>query len=195
MRKYISFICIYIFIFFLWILLVPKGQEVLFFYENQSSALTGVFKGITFFGEWIGLVILALFILIKNYKNLLYVIIGWLPLTLIMTTMKRLLNFPRPLKYFQNGEIVPHENIQALYEFSMPSGHTFTAFFLASFLASFYRLKHSYQLGLFILAMLVGLSRMVLLLHFKEDVLVGSILGIIAGLIPYYLKKYRLTKS
>jgi membrane-associated phospholipid phosphatase len=37
------------------------------------------------------------------------------------------------------------------------------------------------------LAILVGISRIYLLAHFKEDVLFGSFLGVLSALLPIYL--------
>lgn len=63
-------------------------------------------------------------------------------------------------------------------EFSFPSGHTMTAF---SVYAAFRVLLPESQLFLLPVAVLVGLSRVFLGVHYPSDVLVGSLLGTLIG--------------
>jgi len=61
---------------------------------------------------------------------------------------------------------------------SFPSGHTITAF--AFFLAlTFFTKNHAWQVLYFVLAVLVGFSRIYLQQHFAIDVLVGSLVGVL----------------
>ena len=65
--------------------------------------------------------------------------------------------------------------------YSFPSGHTFNAFLL------FYILNHNgFLIGYmyYLIPYLVGLSRIVLKVHYISDVLVG---GLLAKMIYYYL--------
>jgi membrane-associated phospholipid phosphatase len=67
---------------------------------------------------------------------------------------------------------------------AMPSGHTMTAFSIAT--AIFFSIPHTKRkpyLGLFILAAATGLSRIAVGAHWPEDVLVGATFGIFAGLL------------
>ena len=57
---------------------------------------------------------------------------------------------------------------------SFPSRHAGIAFFIAGFLP----VERKYKILLFIWAILVGISRLALNLHWFTDVLVGSILGL-----------------
>lgn len=65
--------------------------------------------------------------------------------------------------------------IQPPDEFSFPSGHTSTAFCLATTM-SYY--CPSYSLLFYTLSTLIGLSRIVLRVHFPLDVIVGAVIGV-----------------
>lgn len=171
----------------LFIIIIDKGGEILYFCYNRTTYLTELFKKITLLGEWVSLTLLALYLVIKNRKALACALISFIPLDVLLALIKKLLDYPRPLSYFTKGEIIPIENFNPLYRYSMPSGHTFTAFFVATFVATFFSLNRKWQIGLFLSAVFVGISRMYLMCHFKEDVFVGSVLGIIAGILPIFI--------
>lgn len=67
-------------------------------------------------------------------------------------------------------------------KYSFPSGHTSAAFLFATLLSSFFPFVAIY---VFLFAILVGLSRIVLNLHYPTDVLIGSQFGISIALISY----------
>jgi undecaprenyl-diphosphatase len=68
--------------------------------------------------------------------------------------------------------------ITASDEFSFPSGHTSGAFLLATL---FYNYSPYIGLALFVWATSVGLSRVVLGVHFPADIFAGAILGTTIG--------------
>ena len=63
-------------------------------------------------------------------------------------------------------------------QFSFPSGHTITAFAVASSLGAFYP---PLLIGLLFCALSVAASRILLGMHFLSDVLVGAAIGTILG--------------
>jgi membrane-associated phospholipid phosphatase len=171
----------------IYILIHPKGEEVLFCQAHRSDILNSLFIWITQLGEWISIFALGAYLLIRNRKALLAGMISFVPIDLLMLWIKRILDHPRPLRYFEHGEISAIPDYPSLYLQSMPSGHTFTAFFIASFICFFFNLSLRYSLALILLAALIGISRIYLMCHFVEDILLGSILGIIAGILPTYI--------
>jgi undecaprenyl-diphosphatase len=58
--------------------------------------------------------------------------------------------------------------------FSFPSGHTSAAFLMATLLGSFYPLATPFLL---VWALLVGMARVVLGVHFPTDTLIGALMG------------------
>lgn len=169
------------------ILWLNKGAETLFLCQNRQDVLSQIFIYTTKLGEWISIVGLGIYLLIKNRLAFFSALIAYLTTDLLMVSMKKFFDAPRPLLYFDNGEIVPIQGIEPLYHHSMPSGHTFTAFFCAAFICFFYSIHRGWQLLLFVLAMLVGFSRMYLMCHFIEDVLIGSLLGILGGVLSVFI--------
>jgi undecaprenyl-diphosphatase len=67
-------------------------------------------------------------------------------------------------------------------QFSFPSGHSLTAFAVATSLALFYP---KMELLLMFSASSVALSRIVLGLHFLSDVLAGSAIGVMVGYLAF----------
>ncbi len=66
--------------------------------------------------------------------------------------------------------------IEAQSDFSFPSGHTLAAFECATSLSLYYK---KFALPAFIIASLVGFSRMYLYVHYPSDVLCSVALGIV----------------
>ncbi len=186
-RNFILLINFYLVCMVIYVLIHPKGSEVLYCYAHQSELLTSLFIWVTQLGEWISIVGLGIYLLFKNRKAFLAALMAFLPMDFLMLWVKRVLDYPRPLRFFQHGEITAIPDYPSLFHQSMPSGHTFTAFFIASFICFFYDLSLRYSLLLFLAALLIGFSRVYLLCHFIEDVLLGSIMGITAGILPSYI--------
>jgi membrane-associated phospholipid phosphatase len=76
--------------------------------------------------------------------------------------------------------------------YSFPSGHTSSAFALATSLTFCYQ-KWYVALPAFAWAVTVGYSRMRLGVHFPSDVLAGAIIGAGCGAASYYISKRLLT--
>ncbi len=95
---------------------------------------------------------------------------------------KALIESPRPAAVVDNTQIRVVGEL--LHNVSMPSGHTLTAFTVASAiyfaLPPVGRAKH---LWLFVLAAGAGLSRIAVGAHWPGDVVVGASLGLLAGML------------
>ena len=94
---------------------------------------------------------------------------------LLFQTLKKAVGRRRPCL------IQPHcwSSLLPPDQFSFPSGHSLTAFAVATSVALFYP---KMELALMFCATSVALSRIVLGLHFLSDVLAGSALGVVIGL-------------
>jgi undecaprenyl-diphosphatase len=92
----------------------------------------------------------------------------------VFKALKTLSQRPRPC------QLEPHcwSKVLPPDRFSFPSGHTMTAFSIALVVSYFYP---SLEGLLFFLALSIGVSRIVLGMHFLSDVLAGMVLGVALG--------------
>ena len=70
-----------------------------------------------------------------------------------------------------------HFRVRPPDRFSFPSGHTASAFLVMTLLSSFFPIP-VIQIGTFIWAVMVGVARVYLGVHYPTDVLAGALLGI-----------------
>ena len=98
---------------------------------------------------------------------------------LVFQNLKRASRRKRPC------EIEPHcwSAILPPDKFSFPSGHSITAFAVALSIGLFYP---ELQGCLLAAAFLIASSRIILGMHFLSDVLVGSTIGIVLGVLSYH---------
>ena len=101
---------------------------------------------------------------------------------LVSTGLKGALHRERPSKKYP-GEIIPRAHSG---RYSFPSGHTTSAFAMATSLSLSYR-KWYVAVPSYIYAGFVGYSRMRLGVHFPSDVLGGMVIGIGSGLLVWQL--------
>jgi undecaprenyl-diphosphatase len=94
----------------------------------------------------------------------------------VFLVLKKAANRPRPCA------IAPHAWATLLPpdRFSFPSGHTMTAFAVATPIMFFYP---DLGFGLGFCAVSVAASRILLGMHFLSDVLAGALLGVVLGLV------------
>jgi membrane-associated phospholipid phosphatase len=198
MKKYQAFYLPYLlFVVISSVLIVSNGKADLHLWLTSfNSPVTDFFfEYYTYVGDFIPyLVIVGL--LFYRYREAIFVLVSQLATGLISTIIKHSWNEPRPITYFRENYPNLHLHQIAgvhLYTFhSFPSGHTITAF--AFFLAlSFFTKRPSLHFLYFVLALLVGYSRIYLSQHFALDVLVGSLIGVsITILCKFYFDKYPL---
>ena len=165
------------------------GDTVLWINRLHNPITDFLFKWITHLGDGIFFAIVIILLLIRNRRTGLIVLAMGLSQTLVVFILKRLVftGTPRPRTYFAEFEgITLHfvEGVKVHAYNSFPSGHTLTAFALATFMALY--LKNARLAILFLLiATLAGFSRIYLAQHFLIDVSVGSLLGVAIGYIFY----------
>lgn len=97
--------------------------------------------------------------------------------TLIVFLMKPAIGRPRP-KMLRSGIYAPRFFTLNSDYFSTPSGHTTVSFALSTFLSHHFS---RYKILFFILAGLIGLSRIFLLYHYPSDVILSAALGYVIG--------------
>jgi len=85
--------------------------------------------------------------------------------------LKLLIKRDRPFVNIDNSLMA----IQPSDKFSLPSGHTAAAFLMASLISQFYT---EYTAIVFTWATLIGISRVMLGVHYPTDILAGALLGL-----------------
>lgn len=142
---------------------------------HRFSRLEGLARAVSRTGDgWLYLLIMPLCIVLLKPEHtpelVAIALFGFSLERILYYVLKNLLRRPRPEQALANFKacITPSDR------FSMPSGHTSAAFFVASFLS--FGLSLAF-FPLYLWALCVGLSRMALGVHFPSDLAGGAILG------------------
>ncbi len=160
-------------------------QIALFFHEHHLP----LFKFVTSTGNaalWIvGSLLIFLFYRKKKpwiAQKALYLFSSIFISGILTDILKILIGRPRPKVWFAHHLYNPQFLEFKASFWSMPSGHTTTAFAAATALGL---LWPKYRYLLFFWAFLVGLSRIVLTKHFLSDTLLGALIGILTAIVLY----------
>lgn len=107
---------------------------------------------------------------------------------LVATLLKESFQLPRPPAVLaaESFHLIGHK----LELVSFPSGHTLTAFAVATLLIVGLALKGWRLYGLIALASLVGLSRIAVGAHWPLDVLAGAVVGVFCAYLSLIVAKY-----
>jgi membrane-associated phospholipid phosphatase len=171
----------------IYLLGTEKGAFVLWLNGTHTPWLDLFMKYFTYFGYaiWYFILIVALFFYRIKYAITL-IVIG-LATTVIFQSLRHLVfdDSLRPAAYFADMQDLTFVDGVRIYgKHSFPSGHSTTAFALGCFLSLINRSKWIGAL-LLTMAVIVGVSRIYLALHFLEDVIVGSLFGILITIAGY----------
>jgi undecaprenyl-diphosphatase len=129
---------------------------------------------------WLGsaslwILILAGCIFINRWRKIAAVLIIVIAFNvLINEDLKEIVHRIRPDNVVVGGYLVVHS-------YSFPSGHTQTAFAIATVLSAF--LARRYNVITYLLAAGVGMSRIYLGVHYLSDVVAGAAVGIVLGVL------------
>ena len=175
-----------------WVLMMPKGALLLWFSSHRSMGADYFFRYATSGGEVAGFLCALVVLWRINRRWALALSAMTLAVSLVSNLTKSLFGQPRPARYFKETgmwkEIVPVPGIQ-IHEglSSLPSGHTMAAFAFFSLMAFCLRDKRIGAALAFSLALITGISRIYLVQHFEEDVMLGAALGIMLAMVFYHL--------
>jgi membrane-associated phospholipid phosphatase len=143
-----------------------------------------LFYGITLMGSvYLWIAVLLIYLLIGRWKTIAAVLIITLAFGMVVNDdIKDIVQRQRPDNVMV-GSYFSHLN------YSFPSGHTETAFIIATVLSAFVAWR--YRLVLYLLASAVGLSRLYLGVHYATDVAGGAAAGVLLGIMAIFAL-YRL---
>ena len=146
---------------------------------KRSAWLDWLMLAFTQLGNFIFAMILTVVLFLSGNHTLAYeLVLGSMMLGLIVTTMKILIHRTRPYIKLENIRIIGSRASGQ----SFPSGHTSQAFFLATLLSHYFGIG-MYTGALYMLAALVGLTRIYVGMHYPRDVLGGAMIGTVWGLL------------
>ena len=173
-------------------------QNELFLKVNglNNSSLDWFFFYLTYFGDGITFIVIIVVLLFYSYSNALSGLSIFLSTSLFAQLLKNLFfaDHFRPFKYLsEQYDLHIPEGVTPLLNNSLPSGHTVTAFALATFLVLTYP-KRNIWLPLLLFAWLIAYSRIYLTHHFPIDVWLGSVIGTVGTLLVFWLVAPRFDK-
>jgi membrane-associated phospholipid phosphatase len=161
-------------------------NQALFMNINSLSKYTGSFiwSNLTFLGDALPAVVVMLLLIRKMPEAVWSGIVATTIATIIVNVIKSCFNLPRPPAVIASDMI----NIigPAISSHSFPSGHTVTIFTLAGIIILYFR-SLSLRIVIVILAILVGVSRMVVGVHWPSDVFTGAVIGILCATAGVYI--------
>lgn len=176
--------------------LLFSGKEAAFIAINSYHPffLNVFFINYTFMGDGIFAICLiaAMFFYFKRKKMALALLSSFLISGIAAQFLKNMVSSPRPKLYFEAGTYLNFiDGVTLTGNSGFPSGHTATAFAIATVLAFMIKNKR-WQLLILAAAALVGYSRIYLAQHFLLDVIAGALLGSISGVLAFYIAESRL---
>ncbi len=132
---------------------------------------------------WIAIALIFIVFKDKKLKTLGFLILCALLLNYILCDLiiKNIVARPRPYNTLNIDLLIPKLN-----SYSFPSGHTSSSFAACFILSKFFK---KYSILFFSFAILMGISRIYLNMHYTTDVLAGIILGLLNGMVVFYCFK------
>ncbi|SMG14668.1 PAP2 superfamily protein [Marivirga sericea] len=171
------------------VLFLEKGTFLLWLNERHNPFGDVFFSYVTLLGEWHIFVIAGVLVLLyRIYYAILLTLTGLIHLAIVQFLKIIVFEAHRPaLKYEESlSSFNLVEGVELSTFYSMPSGHSASAFALATILILLTKNK-LLQVFLMLLAILVAVSRVYLFQHFMVDTIVGASLGLlVSGTIWWY---------
>ena len=166
-----------------------KGTFLLWLNDRHNIYGDVFFKYVTFLGDGLMYLIVAIIFLFYSYYNIIILAIIGLFQTVLVTIGKRwIFNYPRPKSFFEDSAEVFNfvDGVKVYGAHSFPSGHTASAFAIATLLICLTKNK-LLQVIFMLAAILVAVSRVYLLQHFLMDTVAGALIGMFSsGIVWWY---------
>lgn len=188
-RTYFLALLLILFLAATYLLITGKAAAFISLNAYHPFLLNVFFINYTFMGDGIFALCLIAAILFyyKRKQQGLALLYSFLISGLIVQVIKNLVDSPRPKLFFEAGQYLHFiDGVSLANNSSFPSGHTATAFAIATVMVLTMKNK-SWQLLILIAAVLVGYSRIYLAQHFLLDVMIGALIGSTSGLLAVYL--------
>jgi membrane-associated phospholipid phosphatase len=172
------------------VMLLIDGKAATFVSLNayHPFILNVFFINYTFMGDGIfALCLVALLFYFKKRQQALAMLYAFLISGIAVQVIKNLASSPRPKLFFEAGQYLHFiDGVSLANNSSFPSGHTATAFGIATVLVLMLKNK-TWQPHILIATVMVGYSRIYLAQHFLLDVMIGAIIGTVSGIAAFHL--------
>jgi membrane-associated phospholipid phosphatase len=172
------------------VMLLIDGKAATFVSLNayHPFILNVFFINYTFMGDGIfALCLVALLFYFKKRQQALAMLYAFLISGIVVQVIKNLVSSPRPKLFFEAGQYLHFiDGVSLANNSSFPSGHTATAFGIATVLVLMLKNK-TWQPHILIATVMVGYSRIYLAQHFLLDVMIGAIIGTVSGIAAFHL--------
>jgi membrane-associated phospholipid phosphatase len=194
LRSKFMVLCLGTSIIFLYpVLVFPKGELELLINKFHYPAMDLIFKYITHLGDGSLLALLLVAVLFYKYYTAILVAFSILFQSIIISIFKKGIykGLERPVAFFDESvslNFVDGVDVHSINTF--PSGHTATGFAIFALLFIIINNRGiAMSTFLFVLAFLVGFSRVYILQHFVIDAYFGAIFGILSVLLGLYFMR------
>ena len=154
----------------------------------HNGFLDRFFYWVTFFGDGLTFALVIIVLLFLTYRQAILGLVIFLGTAGLTQFLKRVVfaDHLRPVgRLGREFDLYLPAGVEPLMNNSFPSGHTTTAFALATFLTLVLRQKNWWPVFLG-LAILTGYSRVYLTHHFPIDVWVGSVIGTLGAVLLFW---------
>jgi membrane-associated phospholipid phosphatase len=168
-----------------------KTGSFLFLNRYHRHWLDNFFIAFTYVGDGLFAILLVIifYFVIKKRKLAVTLLLAYSLTGILAQLIKPLVHSRRPKAFFHPEKMSFFiDDIIHSGNNSFPSGHTVTAFALATVFA-FYTNRQWHYILLLVLAVLAAFSRIYLAQHFLADVIGGSFIGVAGGIISVYLTR------
>lgn len=181
------------------IIFIPKGEAILLVNKYHHPTLDIFAKYWTHLGDGLVFIPVLLFLIFYNRTWIIHLAAMGTLQGLSVWLLKKVI-FPgtlRPKAFLKDVPGLHYVEGVDVHSFnSFPSGHTATAFGIATFLAlTVFNGKPHWQVLLFLVATYVGYTRVYLMQHFFIDIYFGSIVGVITAFAGVYLAEYFIKRK
>jgi len=142
---------------------------------------------ITQIGNGVFELLLALLVFLAGLRGLaLQILIGGLSLWIMVETIKAITERSRPFKMMEEARVIGWQERGN----SFPSGHTAQTFFMISILSHHFQAGLILNVILYTIAVLVGISRIYIGMHYPRDVLGGAVAGSVWSILIVVAEPY-----
>jgi membrane-associated phospholipid phosphatase len=160
---------------------VFSKEQIYFTFNSWHFAYGDVFFALwTNMGDGGVCIAITIGLLFFSYRKGFLMGTSFILTSVVAQVLKRIVASDRPVLFYkaQFNKIYLIKGVDMLETLSFPSGHT-TSAFTAAVVLTYITPRKAWGLVFFILAVLVGYSRMYLSEHFFEDVVGGSAIGVL----------------